>query len=159
MYINIYSTKYRELSWWLLRWSSLEAPELSLWQSTMPPMMTLVLWEILASLHVMSDWIFMNNITAVRQKKIIEYNSATDVFRYKRIVIQWVHCEIFIAWTPLLTAPNILLLLMTSSNVNIFHVTGHLCGEFNGHRWIPRSKASDADVWCFPWSAPGWMAE
>ena len=26
---------------------------------------------------------------------------------------------------------------MTPSNGNIFHVTGHLCGEFTGHRWIP----------------------
>ena len=29
-------------------------------------------------------------------------------------------------------------LMMTSSNGNIFHVAGHLCGEFTGHRWIPR---------------------
>ena len=33
---------------------------------------------------------------------------------------------------------------MTSSNGNIFRVTGHLCGEFTGPRWIPRTKASDA---------------
>ena len=26
---------------------------------------------------------------------------------------------------------------MTSSNGNIFRVTGYLCGEFTGHRWIP----------------------
>ena len=26
--------------------------------------------------------------------------------------------------------------MMTSSNGNIFRVTGHLCGEFNGLRWI-----------------------
>ena len=26
---------------------------------------------------------------------------------------------------------------MTSSNQNIFRVTGHVCGEFFGHRWIP----------------------
>ena len=25
--------------------------------------------------------------------------------------------------------------MMTSSNGNIFRVTGHLCGEFTGHRW------------------------
>ena len=30
---------------------------------------------------------------------------------------------------------------MTSSNGNIFRVTGHLCGEFTGPRWIPRTKA------------------
>ena len=40
-----------------------------------------------------------------------------------------------------------------SSNGNIFHVTGHLCGEFTGPRWIPSTKASDAEFWCFRWSA------
>ena len=38
--------------------------------------------------------------------------------------------------------------MMTSSNGNIFRVTGHLCGEFIGPRWIPRTKASDAELWC-----------
>ena len=33
------------------------------------------------------------------------------------------------------------LIMMMSSNGNIFRVTGHLCGEFTGHRWIPRTKA------------------
>ena len=36
--------------------------------------------------------------------------------------------------------------MMTSSNGNIFRVTGPLCGEFTGHRWIPRTKASDAEL-------------
>ena len=40
-------------------------------------------------------------------------------------------------------------LMMTSSNGNIFCVTGPLCGEFTGHRWIPLTKASDAELWCF----------
>ena len=31
---------------------------------------------------------------------------------------------------------------MTSSNENIFRVTGHLCGEFYGHRWIPPMPVS-----------------
>ena len=44
--------------------------------------------------------------------------------------------------------------MMTSSNGNIFRVTGHLCGEFTGPRWIPHTKASDAELWCFLWSAP-----
>ena len=39
--------------------------------------------------------------------------------------------------------------VMTSSNGNIFRVTGPLCGEFNGNRWIPCTKASDAELWCF----------
>ena len=30
-----------------------------------------------------------------------------------------------------------------------FSVTGHLCGEFTGPRWIPHTKASDAELWFF----------
>ena len=26
--------------------------------------------------------------------------------------------------------------------------------EFTGHRWIPLTRASDADLWRFLWSAP-----
>ena len=44
--------------------------------------------------------------------------------------------------------------MMTSSNGNIFRVTGPLWGEFTGDRWIPHTKASDAELWCFLWSAP-----
>ena len=34
-----------------------------------------------------------------------------------------------------------------------FRLTGHLCREFTGPRWIPPTKASDAELWCFLWSA------
>ena len=44
--------------------------------------------------------------------------------------------------------------MVTSSNGNIFRVTGHWGREFTGHRWISRTKASDAEIWCFLWSAP-----
>ena len=49
---------------------------------------------------------------------------------------------------------------MTSSNGNILRVTGPLCGDFTGHRWIPLTKASDAEFWFWLWSAPwinGWV--
>ena len=42
--------------------------------------------------------------------------------------------------------------MMTSSNGNIFRVIEPLCGEFTGHRWIPLTKASDAELWWFLWS-------
>ena len=32
--------------------------------------------------------------------------------------------------------------MMTSSNGSIFRVTGPLCGEFTGHRWLLKSPAS-----------------
>ena len=41
--------------------------------------------------------------------------------------------------------------MMTLSNGDIFRVTGHLCGEFSGPRWIPRTKISDGKLWCFLW--------
>ena len=31
-------------------------------------------------------------------------------------------------------------LIVMTTNGNIFRVTGPLCGEFTGHRWIPRTK-------------------
>ena len=45
------------------------------------------------------------------------------------------------------------LMMMMSSNGNIFHVTGPLCWEFTGHRWIPHTMASDAKLGCFLWPA------
>ena len=45
-------------------------------------------------------------------------------------------------------------IMMTSSNGKIFRVTGHLYGEFTGHRWIPRTKPSDMELWYFLSSAP-----
>ena len=45
-------------------------------------------------------------------------------------------------------------IIMTSSNGNILRVTGPLCAAFTGHRWIPLTKVSDAELSCFIWSAP-----
>ena len=53
-----------------------------------------------------------------------------------------------------------MLIMMASSTGSIFSVTSLLCGEFTGHRWIPSTKAGDAELWCFLWSAPwinGWV--
>ena len=44
--------------------------------------------------------------------------------------------------------------MMTSSYGSIFRVTSPLWGETTDHRWIPLTKASDADIWCFLWSTP-----
>ena len=45
------------------------------------------------------------------------------------------------------------LIMMTSWNGHIFRVTGHLWGEFTGHWWITLTKGSDAELWCYLWSA------
>ena len=36
-----------------------------------------------------------------------------------------------------------------SSNRVIFRVTGPFSGEYNGHRWILLTRASNAEFWCF----------
>ena len=46
--------------------------------------------------------------------------------------------------------------MMTSSDGNIFRVTGPLLGEFTGHRWIPLTKAGDTELslicaWIYGW--------
>ena len=46
-------------------------------------------------------------------------------------------------------APHGLPSMVTSSNGNIFRVTGPLCRALIGHRWIPHAKASDAELWCY----------
>ena len=45
-------------------------------------------------------------------------------------------------------------IMVTSSNGNICRVTGPLCGECTGQWWIPRTKASNAALWCSLSSAP-----
>ena len=39
--------------------------------------------------------------------------------------------------------------MVTTSNGNIFRVTGLLCWEFTGNRWMPCTKASDAELKMF----------
>ena len=55
----------------------------------------------------------------------------------------------------IITLPVDITYMMTSSNGNIFRVTGH----FTGPRWIPRTKDSDAEIWCFLWSASEYAVE
>ena len=41
-----------------------------------------------------------------------------------------------------------------SSNGNIFRVTGLFREKFTDYRWIPHTKASDAELWYFLWTPP-----
>ena len=56
-------------------------------------------------------------------------------------------CPLTIKWNLRLTMQDsqglVFQDLMTSSNENILRVTGPLCGEFTGHRWILLTRASD----------------
>ena len=58
------------------------------------------------------------------------------------VVVQW---KLTTVWGQVPASAR----MTTSSNGNIFRVTGTLGGEFTVHRWIPRTKASEPDLWCF----------
>ena len=60
---------------------------------------------------------------------------------------------VLVAFAGLLFIKACMRHMMTSSNGNFFRVTGPLWRESTGHRWIPLTKARDAECWCFFWSA------
>ena len=60
-------------------------------------------------------------------------------------IIFWVPSQQRMIWSYHDTSRH----MMTSSNGNISPVTGRLCGEFTGHRRIPLTKASDAELLMF----------
>ena len=85
--------------------------------------------------------------------KIVKTGSANVLAAKKRQAITSINVEQD-ARHQGVTRPQLWHTMNTSSNGNIFRVTGHLCGEFTGSRWIPHTKASDTELWCFLWSAP-----
>ena len=70
------------------------------------------------------------------------------------VAVQWYNTTPLLCLSQLGASTANSSYMMTSSSENIFRVTGPLCGEFTGTQWIPRTKASDAELWCFLWSAP-----
>ena len=84
-------------------------------------------------------------VTKVFFYKVLTHLNVFRSGRYFRCV-NWrknIHC----------CCPECIYNMITSSNGKIFRVTGHLREEFTGPRWIPRTKASDAELWFFLWSA------
>ena len=73
--------------------------------------------------RIQRDFYLLSSKMSCRQ---ISWN--IDTARYKFKVARSL-------WNPTISG-----LIMTSSNGNIFRVTGPLCGEFTGHRWIPLTK-------------------
>ena len=79
---------------------------------------------------------------------------ALVIWRARRTMLDV--CKIYISNcnSQLMFASSIMFNMMTSSIGNIFRVTGPLCRKFTGHRWNSRTKASDAELWCFLCSVP-----
>ena len=94
---------------------------------------------------------FVNRLELViTKKKIFSYHSSV----IKRSLlcdtdIPGLHVTCYCTWGVTKPISSVALFpdMMTSSNGN--RVTGHLCGESTGPRWIAHTKASDAELWCF----------
>ena len=75
----------------------------------------------------------------------VQKSVVTDLLEYQSKEMDLVSCQV-----------RVLLLMMASSH---FPRYWPCVREFAGHRWIPRTMASDAELWCFLWSAPEWKVE
>ena len=64
------------------------------------------------------------------------YPHTTGSIRQSALFVSRVKQKILLFWCNYQHHPS----MMTSSNGNIFRVTGHLCGEFTGQRWIPAQR-------------------
>ena len=111
---------------------------------------------IFTSDAVMSDR-FMDDQQSLSLKAIYHHISHKNLMKTNTLLLsplspQTDYCSPDIV--TLLSCFHQLFFMMTSPNGYIFRVTGPLWGESTGHRWIPLTKASDAEIWCLLWSAP-----
>ena len=96
-------------------------------------------WHELLNGLTLSNWKRM-----VRKQTLVScwWLDATTGLGHRSEYVEWYSAATKRSWT---VRTN----MMTSSNGNIFRVTGHLCGEFTGPRWSPRTKGSDVELWYF----------
>ena len=112
-------------------------------------------WSLFSSvqLTIFQHW-SDNGLAPSRRQAIIWTNDGgfTDA---QSLWVKWCSCNALVSTVLYVTFMDVLRVMMTSSNGNIFHVTGPLCGKFTGHRVIPlTTKASDVKLWLFLWSTP-----
>ena len=65
----------------------------------------------------------------------------TQLSHYYHMIFFIVRASIWSCLCSSCSTESLASVSMMSSNGNIFHLTGPLCGEFTGHQWIPHTKA------------------
>ena len=101
------------------------------------------------------DWSFLRGIGSSPHKGSVMWSN--NAFCYVGLLnkqcsgrcfdTRWLSSDVTGMWNAI----HVLSSFMTSSSGNLFRVSGPLQGEDG---WIPLTKANDADLWCFLWSAP-----
>ena len=94
-------------------------------------------WKI--TVYMCTAWLYLAGLCHIRLLSIFFVNDLI----HKPMIFYW--------WLVPINAKRC---IITSSNRNIFSVTGPLYGEFTGHRRIPRIEVSGAELRYFLWSAP-----
>ena len=90
-----------------------------------------------------SDWLTLRNVL-------------NNMFHIRKLVSRHknAHCSLDTYATFVWKYDAVWHAMMTSSNGNIFRVTAWpFVRGIHRSRWIPHTKASDAELWCFLWSA------
>ena len=88
------------------------------------------------------------NFVVIEQKSIQTTKGISSTFRSNCMRVSYVQCEILcdrftfilIIGNTFITWSEFNLIMMTSSNKNIFRVTGPLCGEFTGPGEFPTQR-------------------
>ena len=86
----------------------------------------------------------------VQAETKVLFHQNNDIFSTRtktHIFLLWkMHLTMWSMCKPSCSGPMLdIILMITSSNGNIFRVTDPLWGVSTGHRWIPPTKASDTD--------------
>ena len=94
------------------------------------------------------------NVNYQHKTNIFNPTKMNDLnFKHRHCSFQWLQYQ-FILYFQHFYGVTQFSSILTSSTFYIFRVSGPLWGESAGHRRIPLTKTSDAELWCFLWSAP-----
>ena len=114
------------------------------------------IWEQYLISHVTIDFMLLKNFTMYPKCPTLNYQARTDNMisihqTFTFLTTKPGHHEICFQTRPI---NLIYTCMMTSLNGTSFALLAPLWGESTGRRWIPLTKASDAELSCFLWSRP-----
>ena len=107
-------------------------------------------WFIATRGHILAHWSPVSWV--IRMHWILVYN----IYLCMRSVVPDAGTKGMDKWLNPTVSACVLFVSWWRHQRYTFSALLALCAgrEFAGHQWIPRTKASDVELWCFLWSAP-----